>query len=407
MRVRTGYLVATATVLTVAALVAGPLPAALAKKAPPSAPVAAKQAEAAATKQEIDQLNADLASRMAAYRTLVGQIQDTREEVSANASELAGVEAEYAIAQERLNQRAVFMYQDRGDDLVSALLASRSLDDFILRAELLLQVGENDAQSIDDAASARNRADRMRIYLTQHEQLLAAQQQQATDQRAAIVAHIEANKAKVKQIAADIIALVAEQQREAAAALAFNAFGSVPRSGFTPDTVISDKNYMASGSMSAAQIQAFLDRQPGSLKTLSAPDHTGVTKTAAQMIAEASAAWHVSPKVVLTTLQKEQSLIEKAPQSQDALDWALGAGKTDSKIYWEMKGFGNQIWIGAQKMDSNRKLWTPGATQDIDGQVVHPTNGATHALYRYTPHFNGVTSFWTLYWRYFGDPLAP
>jgi hypothetical protein len=268
-------------------------------------------------------------------------------------------------------------------------------------------VGENDAQAITDAATARNKADRMRIYLTQREALLAAQQQQAIDQRAAIVSQIEANKAKVKQIAADIVALVAEQKREAAAALAFNAFGSVPRSGFTPDTVMSDKNYMASGSMSAQQIQAFLDRQPGSLKKLSAPDHTGVTKTAAQMIAEASAAWHVSPKVVLTTLQKEQSLIEKAPGSSDALDWAMGAGKTDSKIYWEMKGFGNQIWIGTQKLDSNRKLWAPGATQDIDGQVVHPTNGATHALYRYTPHFNGVTSFWTLYWRYFGDPLAP
>jgi peptidoglycan hydrolase CwlO-like protein len=393
--------------VTAATLLGAPLPAAVAKKAAPSAPVAAKQAESAATKADLDQLNADLAGKISAYQTLVGQIQTTRDDVSANASELAGMEAEYAIAQERLNERAVFMYKDHGDDLVTALLGSRSIDDFIRRAELLLQVGENDAQAIEDAASARNKADRMRIYLAQRQQLLVDQQQQASVQRDAIVSRIKASKAKLKQLAADIVAIVTEQKREAAAALAFFADGSVPRIGFTPDTVITDKNYLASGSMSAQQIQAFLDRQPGSLKSLSLPDHTGVTKTAAQMIAEASAAWHVSPKVVLTTLQKEQSLIEKASPSQDQLDWAMGAGKTDSKIYLEMKGFGNQIWIGTQKLFSNREYWGPGATQDIDGQVVHPTNASTHALYRYTPHFNGVTSFWTLYWRYFGDPLAP
>jgi hypothetical protein len=36
---------------------------------------------------------------------------------------------------------------------------------------------------------------------------------------------------------------------------------------------------------------------------------------------------------------------------------------------------------------------------------VYPSNAATFTLYRYTPHFHGNTSFWRLYWHYFGDPV--
>jgi len=42
----------------------------------------------------------------------------------------------------------------------------------------------------------------------------------------------------------------------------------------------------------------------------------------------------------------------------------------------------------------------------IDGSAVYPTNSATYSLYKYTPHLRGTTSFWLLYWRYFGDPLV-
>jgi hypothetical protein len=155
--------------------------------------------------------------------------------------------------------------------------------------------------------------------------------------------------------------------------------------------------------MSADTIQAFLNNQSGPLKSYSGPDHNGNTRTAAQMIAEASAAFGVSPKVVLATLQKEQSLLTKSG-GQNAMDWAMGCGKTDSVTYTQYKGFGNQIWGGAQKLISNRSYWRPGISLSIDGTTVYPKNASTHAQYRYTPHFGGVTSFWRIYWRYFGDP---
>jgi hypothetical protein len=122
------------------------------------------------------------------------------------------------------------------------------------------------------------------------------------------------------------------------------------------------------------------------------------------MIAEAANAWEVSPRVILTTLQKEQSLISRGSPSQYALDWAMGCGKMDGSTLSQYQGFGNQIWGGARALHRNRTSWHPGISLNIDGAAVYPTNAATFTLYRYTPHFHGNTSFWRLYWHYFGDP---
>ena len=128
--------------------------------------------------------------------------------------------------------------------------------------------------------------------------------------------------------------------------------------------------------------------------------------TAAQMIADAASAWGVSPKVILVTLQKEQSLISDSSPSQRALDWAMGCGKMDSGTLYQYQGFGNQIWGGARALSKNQGNWHAGITLTIDGTAVSPSDAATYSLYRYTPHFHGNTLFWRLYWRYFGDPAS-
>jgi hypothetical protein len=158
--------------------------------------------------------------------------------------------------------------------------------------------------------------------------------------------------------------------------------------------------------MSAADIQAFLDTQPGALKSYRGPDHNGVTKSAAEIIADASVLFNVSPKVILATLQKEQSLLSTKSPKQSQYNGAMGAGMPDSgSVASNMQGFGNQIYWGAQKLNKNALDWHQGAYEPVDGTDVYPTNEGTFAQYRYTPHFSGVVSFWTLYWRYFGDPL--
>jgi hypothetical protein len=200
---------------------------------------------------------------------------------------------------------------------------------------------------------------------------------------------------------------VKEQEAADAAAAAAAALDDglpAPPVPYEPNTIISDANFLAADSMSAVAVQTFLDNQAGDLRSYSGQDHNGATKTAAQMIADAAVGWGVSPKVIIVTLQKEQSLISRPGADQNALNWAMGCGKMDSRTIQSYSGFGNQIWGGARALARNRSSWHKGLAISIDGSAVYPSNASTHSLYRYTPHFHGNTSFWKLYWRYFGDP---
>lgn len=185
--------------------------------------------------------------------------------------------------------------------------------------------------------------------------------------------------------------------------------------------------------MSQADVQAFLESQPGVLDTTLAPRHAdGAMVPVSQLIWEVSQEFNVNPKVLLVTLQKEQSLLSKTAPTQTQLDWALGFGAYDGSTPDtrdpKYKGLGNQIWYAAARLDAyGATTWKPGLKYDICMDCVTnpavpvrnpefvPQNLSTYKLYVYTPHSHGPTAaiyggnylFWTLYWRYFDEgPLA-
>jgi hypothetical protein len=200
---------------------------------------------------------------------------------------------------------------------------------------------------------------------------------------------------------------------------------------FNPALVISDANMRASGSMSAAGIQSFLNSQTGPLKSYVTVDYAGRKRTAAQIISEACTQWHISPRVMLTMLQKEQSLLTRKTLitgDHGTLDWAVGMGCPDSSPRIEKyRGFGNQIWYAAQRLDgygehkngSTIPLWVPPYVV-VAG--VKTANLATYKLYIYNPSIgaktpygdlstqtgslSGNANFWHLYSKYFGNPMA-
>ena len=201
---------------------------------------------------------------------------------------------------------------------------------------------------------------------------------------------------------------------------------------FVPELVISDDVFRASSSLSASDIQAFLERYTGVLDTTLAPRHSdGTMQPVSLLIAEVSAEFNVNPKVLLVMLQKEQSLITKTAPSQTTLDWALGFGCYDGSTPEtrdpKYKGLGNQIWYAARALDAYAETsWVPGQKRTVCVNCVTASpailnyefvarNLATYKLYVYTPHSHGPTSdiyggnylFWTIYWKYFEEgPLA-
>lgn len=224
----------------------------------------------------------------------------------------------------------------------------------------------------------------------------------------------------------------------AAMVLAVAVFGGAPSahaSGFDAELIISNDNMRAANSMSVKQIQAFLETQPGPLATLVTadydklittsskqpnvnltPDKGEAPKPASQIIWEACQKWQISPKVMLTMLQKEQSLLTRTTLATNTMSRAIGAGcpNTTTNYY---PGFGNQMWHGARLLSIYGEGHVAFPTyyegikktiyrNDTYGTTIQPKNLATFKLYVYNPSVPGNTNFYNIYSRYFGSPMA-
>ncbi len=211
----------------------------------------------------------------------------------------------------------------------------------------------------------------------------------------------------------------------AVAVLALPAVASAAT--FDPLNVFSDETMRAANSLSRADIQAFLDSQGGVLKTYSCAEggpnglHSTVVKPASQIIFEACQYWNVNPKLVLATLEKEQSLISQpyhlatsthtygtAYHLEHAMGAGVYAGSPDSH-----PGFGDQVWTGTQKLGQTTGpyAWYAGKPKtvwsypDNHSIIIVPANQITWNLYTYTPYYP-QSNVWNIYLRFFGDPQA-
>jgi fibronectin type 3 domain-containing protein len=171
----------------------------------------------------------------------------------------------------------------------------------------------------------------------------------------------------------------------------------------------------ATYSMSAGDIQSFLGAQTGILESLVTTNYAGQPMTASAIIYQACQNYGISPRVILTMLQKEQSLLTRTTLTSSTLTRALGAGCPDKTTNY-YPGFGKQVWYAAWLLSNFGEvkafpstyvnLWAPGMTYQCGASVVTPENLATYKLYVYNPSVEGNNTFWSVYAKYFGDPLA-
>lgn len=169
----------------------------------------------------------------------------------------------------------------------------------------------------------------------------------------------------------------------------------------------------------------------------------GGNKSAAEIIKDVSVACSVSPKVLIVLLQKEQSLVT------DTWPWAVQYEKATgyycpddpARPGWcdpEYAGFFNQVWYAARQFQRYTKEpqnfnFAVGRTSLVKYQANNDAcggtnltmqNGATAALYNYTPYqpnaaalanlygtgdscsAYGNRNFWRLYSDWFGSPVT-
>ncbi|MCL2038338.1 dockerin type I repeat-containing protein [Candidatus Saccharibacteria bacterium] len=235
--------------------------------------------------------------------------------------------------------------------------------------------------------------------------------------------------------------------------------GSMFRAG----NIISDDMFYASSTMTAADIQKFLEarapncvQQPGGPPCIKdfrsdiparQPDvycngmAAATNQSAAEMIYRVSQSCGVNPQVILVTLQKEQGLITTNSPTNWMYRAAMGYScPDDAPCNDAFSGFIMQIWSGTRQFKVYRQrpdffqnrysygnhhniLYNP--TTSCGTQRVFVENQATQGLYIYTPYVPnaaalnnlhgtgdscsayGNRNFWRTFWLWFGDPHGP
>src|SRR3989339_973639 len=120
-------------------------------------------------------------------------------------------------------------------------------------------------------------------------------------------------------------------------------------SAFDPHYIISDYDMRNNSSWSVNDVQKFLESKGSYLSSYTDIDIVDQKpKFASGIIYDAASRYNINPKVLLVTLQKEQSLITDKDPDNIQLDWATGYAVCDScsindpKVI-KHKGFATQI----------------------------------------------------------------
>ena len=199
---------------------------------------------------------------------------------------------------------------------------------------------------------------------------------------------------------------------------------------FDPNNILSDAELRDKNSLSKTAIQVFFEREGSVLKNFQ-ESINGALKSASQIIWEVSQIHNISPKFLLTTVEKEKGLIQKTQATDKDTDWATGYSCFNNTCNEKYRGFFNQVESTAitqniyfdKSQTFQFKPTQPAKTKD--GYTVTPKNQATANLYIYTPYIgyapdygypnieNGAGKFganylfWQIWTRYFSDKKIP
>ncbi|MFN8607476.1 MAG: hypothetical protein U0931_08090 [Vulcanimicrobiota bacterium] len=152
--------------------------------------------------------------------------------------------------------------------------------------------------------------------------------------------------------------------------------------------LMTDKEFTDSTALDSAGIQAFLQARNSFLA-----DFQENGRSAAQIIFEASRDAGINPYVVLTTLEKENSMVSRQKQpKQGALAASMGYGYTDGGTYTAgARSFAGQVSKGAQLLadlyqQAQERSFPMTYRADYGKHKIQIDNAATYALFQYTPH---------------------
>lgn len=170
-------------------------------------------------------------------------------------------------------------------------------------------------------------------------------------------------------------------------------FPASTSASYNSANLISNPIFKDANSMSVNAIQSFLISKGSYLRSYhdtedcystsgshysfySSHYHCGQSVLAAQIIYDAAHAYNISPRTIMATMQKEESLITDSSPSSSQVNYAMGYGCSDSGGCGSYTGFFHQVDNGTWQFEADYEL---SSGNDFWGSTPssYPCNGKT------------------------------
>jgi len=176
---------------------------------------------------------------------------------------------------------------------------------------------------------------------------------------------------------------------------------------FDPNYLISDHELVDSRGATKDEVVNFLKQKKGALASYFTADIDNQIKHAGEIVYNAAQRYEINPWILVTLLQKEQTLVTTPAFKNSQYDWATGfACYDDGQTVSRFSGFTTQVDRAAWRLRYFVEhpwefTYRPGQIYRINGTKVRLQNLATAALYNYTPHISGNRLFWQIWQSWF------
>lgn len=207
---------------------------------PPAAAnrIAATREDAAAARDRLDDLAADLEERSEEYLSAERQLAETRTRLQIAADELVIAERDVAASEEIFNRRVTAMYRSGWLDVLSVLVGVSDFRDLVTRIDLLRRIGSSDAAVVERLDEARRRRSGTSARLERRRVEQTALLRSVRARRREVERALSSQKAYLAKIDSTLSRLIAEERerreraaRQRAAAAAASASAKVGSAG--------------------------------------------------------------------------------------------------------------------------------------------------------------------------------
>lgn len=171
-----------------------------------------KRAEAAAAQRSLEDMHADLETKIEDYDAINDELARTRVRIIRAEEELATAQRQLAVSRAELDMRVASMYRSGPSDMIEVFLGTRSFEDFVARLDWARRIADRDAEVVESVSASCDRVTALAAALEARESEQVALRAQAAEKRREVEDGLARQDHYLRSLNSQIAVLVKEEQ---------------------------------------------------------------------------------------------------------------------------------------------------------------------------------------------------